>query len=205
MDGILFYWLSWLVWIFILFFIPKKVSSRFEVLFHILAVLTLVEYQFSIAGFSAQLTGPYLFLTCLIYLRRQPVARVLGWMVKAAIIGLAYASFQLFSILDPIWVVVKPSYILCILLNYVILLLVNEWKQRLLILLMGMAAGDLLFSLLLYYHSLPYRSFDFIWHDTTALVLTVNMSWRLLELLIRAMILLTQSKLASWQKRENLS
>ncbi|MCK1991334.1 hypothetical protein [Peribacillus muralis] len=205
MDGILFYWMSWIVWVFVMFFIPKTVPYRFDFLFHLLAVMLLAEYKLEISLLSLHLSGLYLFLILCVYSRKQSTFKIMELICGCLIVTLAYASFQLFSLLDPIWLIMKPSYLLCFFLNYLILLLFKNWKHRLFVLLIGLIMGDIIYSLLMVYHSLPYVALTFAWHDNAVLVLGANILWRMFEIFGQYIYLASQSRFLSKQRKENFN
>ncbi|KON69902.1 hypothetical protein AKG34_14880 [Peribacillus butanolivorans] len=205
MDGILFYWMSWIVWVIVMYFIPKTVPFRFDFLFHLLAVMVLAGYNLEVFLLSIHMSGIYLIFILCVYIRKQSIIKIIELISGCLIITLAYASFQLFSMLDPIWLIMKPSYLLCIFLNYLILLLFKNWKHRLFVLLVGLIMGDLVYSGLLVYHSLFYEALTYAWHDNAVLILCANIVWRLLELMSRYIFSSSQSRFLSKQRKGNFN
>ncbi|MFF2286482.1 YphA family membrane protein [Peribacillus butanolivorans] len=205
MDGILFYWMSWIVWVIVMYFIPKTVPFRFDFLFHLLAVMVLAGYNLEVSLLSIHMSGLYLIFILCVYIRKESIIKIIELISGCLIITLAYASFQLFSMLDPIWLIMKPSYLLCIFLNYLILLLFKNWKHRLFVLLVGLIMGDLVYSGLLVYHSLFYEALTYAWHDNAVLILCANIVWRLLELMSRYIISSSQSRFLSKQRKGNFN
>jgi hypothetical protein len=94
---------------------------------------------------------------------------------------------------------------LCIFLNYLILLLFKNWKHRLFVLLIGMLLGDIIYSGLLAYHSLPYVALAYAWHDNAVLVLGANILWRMLELVGQYIYTISHSRFLSKQGKENFN
>lgn len=203
MDGIFFYWISWIVWVSIMFFIPKTVPFRFDVLFHLLAIMVLFGYTLEFFSFTVHLSGIYLMLILCVYVRKQPLLKILELITGSFIVTLAYASFQLFSILDPIWLFLKAPYLLCIFLNYLALILFKNWKQRLFVLAVGMILGDLVYSSLLYSHSMPYETLADAWHDHAVIVLGGAALWRVIELIIRYFFSLSQARFLTKERKGN--
>ncbi|MGE7601419.1 YphA family membrane protein [Peribacillus sp. NPDC097675] len=201
MDGVFFYWVSWLVWISIMFFIPNTVAYRFDYLFHLLATMVLVGYTLEISPLTIHLSGIYLFFILCIYMRKLSLMKTIEVVIGSLIIALAYASFQLFSLLDPIWLILKAPYLLCILLNYVILMLFKDWKRRMSVLLIGMILGDIVYTSLLQFHSFNYVALSYAWHDQAVLVLAANALWRALELL--SGYFLSQTRFLSKERKEH--
>lgn len=194
MDGLFFYWILWIAWVFTMFFIPKTVPVRFSLLFHFLAIMILARYKLTVFSCSMQLSGLYMYGVVCVAIRKWSLMNLLRLVINSILIALAYAIFQLFVLLDPIWVMIKPEYLLCLFMNYLVLLLVKDWKNRVSVLLLGMLQGDLLYGGLLTYQSLPYISLSFTWHDATALVLVVQLLWTFLELMSKQMYRQTQNR-----------
>ena len=203
MDGVFFYWVSWLVWISVMFFIPNTVAYRFDFLFHMLVTMILVGYTLEFSSFIVHISGIYLFLVLCVYMRKLSLMKTLEVVIGSIIVALAYASFQLFSLLDPIWLILKAPYLLCILLNYLILMLFKDWKRRMSVLLIGMILGEILYSGLLYLHSLDHVALSYAWHDHVVMVLTTNALWRVLELLSGYFFSLSQARFFSKERKEN--
>ncbi len=205
MDGIFFYWVSWIVWVCVMFFIPKTVAYRFDFLFHLLAIMVLVGYTLEVSSFTMHISGLYLFLILCVYIRKRSPLKTIELVIGSLIVTLAYASFQLFSLLDPIWLFIKAPYLLCIFLNYLILLLFKDWKSRMSVLLLGMTLGDLVYSGLLHFHSMTYVALSYAWHDNVVMVLTANALWRVLEVLCGYIFASSQARVLSEERKENFT
>ena len=202
MEGLFFYWICWIAWVIIMFFVPKQVSFRFFLLFQILAVMVCSRYILIIYSLSIQLSGLYMFLIMCILIRKYPLFNIMKVILNSFIISMAYASFQLFVLLDPLWVMMQPKYLQCLLLNYLVLLLTKDWRTRLIVLIIGMIIGDLLYGGVLTYQLLPYVSLSFSWHDEMVLVLIVQLIWSYLEFTSKWLIRLSQNKWLSKNRRE---
>lgn len=181
MEGLFFYWISWIVWVCTMFFVPKKVSFRFYLLFHLLGIMVFSRYILTIYSFSIQLSGLYMFFIICIKIRKYPLLKTVGVILNSFLVAIAYASFQLFVLLDPIWVMMEPVYLQCLFLNYLVLLLAKEWRIRVVILILGMIIGDIVYSGVLTYQLLPYVSLSFSWHDAMVMVLIAQLLWSYLE------------------------
>lgn len=181
MEGLFFYWISWIVWVCTMFFVPKKVSFRFYLLFHLLAIMVFSRYILTIYSFSIQLSGLYMFFIICIKIQKYTLLKIVGVILNSFLVAIAYASFQLFVLLDPIWVMMEPVYLQCLFLNYLVLLLSKDWRIRVVILILGMIIGDILYGGVLTYQLLPYVSLSFSWHDAMVMVLIVQLLWSYLE------------------------
>ncbi len=140
------------------------------------------------------------FVGCIV-IRKCSFLKTLAVIINCFLIAMAYASFQLFMLLDPIWVIVKPIYLQCFFMNYLVNLLVKDWRIRVLVLLLGMILGDLVYGGLLTYKSMPYVSLSFAWHDAIVMVLIVQLFWSLLEYVSKWIYRQTQSRFLLKQKQ----
>ena len=192
-----------MAWVCTMFFIPKKVSYRFSLLFHLLAVMVLSRYIVTMYSFPIQLSGLYLFVIMCIMIRKYSFYKIVGVILNSFIIAMAYASFQFFVLLDPIWVMMKPVYLQCLFMNYLVLLLAKNWRMRLLVLLLGMIMGDLVYGGVLTYQKLTYVSLSFSWHDAITMVLIVQILWSYLEFVSKWLYKQFQNKLLA-KNRKNI-
>lgn len=203
MDGLFFYWIFWIAWVCFMFFVPKRASFRFSFLFHLLLVIVFSRYIITIYSFSFQLSGLYLFLIMCIMIRKYSFYKIVGVIFYSFIMAMAYASFQFFVLLDPIWVMMKPVYLQCLFMNYLVILLTKNWRIRLLVLLLGMIIGDLVYGGVLTYQKLPYTSLSFSWHDAMTMVLLIQLFWLYLEFVSKWLYKQSQNRLFA-KNRKNI-
>lgn len=185
MDGLFFYWILWMAWVIVMFFIPQTVHGRYNLLFHLLAVMSLAAYELEVYRYATNLSSIYLLLVCCFYIRNLTVWRALEYIVKSFIISLGYASFQLFALLDPVWLLIQADWLYGVLLNYLALLLFRDWKLRFGALIVGMILGETIYSGLLFVNSIPYKAGSYSWLDSAVLVLLINLTWVALEITSR--------------------
>lgn len=201
MAGLFFYWIFWIAWVCTMFFVSKMVSYRFSLLFHLLAVIVFSRYIVTIYSFSIQLSGLYMFFIMCIIIRKYSLPKIIGVILNSFILAMAYASFQLFVLLDPIWVMMKPVYLQCLFMNYLVILLAKDWRMRVLFLLLGMIIGDLVYGGVLTNQMLPYVSLSFPWHDAIAMVLIVQLLWSYLEFVSKWLYKQSQNRWLTKNKR----
>lgn len=141
------------------------------------------------------------FIIC-ITIRKYSLLKIVGVIVNSFLVALAYASFQLFVLLDPIWVMMEPVYLQGLFINYLVLLLSKDWKIRVLVLILGMIIGDIVYGGVLTYQSLPYVSLSFSWHDAIMLVLIIQLLWSYLEYVSKWLFRQSQKRWLSKTRRE---
>jgi hypothetical protein len=186
MDGLFFYWILWMAWIIFMFFIPKTYQFRFGIMFHLLAVMVLAAYELNIYRYVINISAIYLVIVSCFYMRNLSLWRTIECIICSFIIALGSASFQLYAMLDPVWLIIKADWMLGILINYLAVILFHDWKLRFGALLIGMIIGETIFSGILLLNSLPYKAGSYAWLDTAVLALAINLAWASLEYVSRA-------------------
>jgi hypothetical protein len=194
MDGLFFYWVSWMVWVVFVFFFPKNFVIRVSLILHVLTVITLSRYclYFGYMGIGA--AGIYSVVAVCICNRKLSLWRFMYLLICAFILALAYASFQLFSILDPVWVIVDFSWMVAILIHFLSLILFESLNTRISAIILGLFAGDCLVGSLLASHSLSYTIASFSYLDLVTMTMTISLGWAGIEQMRRIAWEFTQTK-----------
>ncbi|WP_409301404.1 hypothetical protein [Peribacillus sp. SCS-155] len=202
MDGLFFYWILWIAWVLVMFFVPKETEFRYPFLFHILAVILFSTYKLHLFSFKINLACIYTLIFCFYYHRKLSVWKLTYLILGSAILALGLTSFQLFSMLDPVWLVVSPAALLGVLINYVAVLLFDNWRTRFTGILIALIIGDCLFAGILVFNSMPYEAGSHAWLDTAMVAILINVGWTSLETVSR--VLHTQALLRFGQKERQV-
>lgn len=181
MDGLFFYWILWMAWVIFMFFVPNTYEHRYAILFHLLTVMFLAAYELHIYSYIMNLSSIYVFIVCSFYIRGLSLYKTIAFILSCLIISLGYASFHMFALLDPIWVIFKAEWMLGFLLNYLAIILYQDWKMRIVALLIGMIIGDSIYAALLRFNYIPYTAGSYVWLDMAVFILLLNFIWVLFE------------------------
>ena len=182
MEGILFYFVAWFFWIITTFFVNKNSKYRFISSFCILMVMILKPYNIRLAEITINYAVIFLYLVILfqvILLNRKTHFYLL---VSSLIIMLAYVSFQLFELYDPVWVMFKREWMLAIVLVYLSVLLHSERNLRLFTIMIGVIQGEFLFSLILRKLNLFYMIGTGMFYDALASAALLLFFWGVMEI-----------------------
>lgn len=196
MDGLFFYWIIWMGWVVAVFFLPKT-TVRSQLICHILILIILSGYELAVYPYRVGLGGLYLLVCLLIYNRKLSFIHTSYFVFKFCTIGIGYAAFQLFALLDPIILIFDASWMQAIAINYTAFLLFKDWKQRISAIIIGMVLGDCVFAGLLAVHTLPYKSISLEWLDNVTLSVTVGLACIAAELISKVLYQQTQAKFNS--------
>lgn len=174
MSGLMFYWLGWMALTVFAFFVPKTSRLRMPAIVHLLALIFLSGYEAEVFGqFRFNMAGLYVFLAAAFYVRKETVGKLLYFVLASLTAAAGYAAFMEFSMLDPILLFADPFWLLAGGLIYTVMLMAQEWKMRLFILVTGLAAGDFLFAAILSYSRVPYTAGSLSWLDTLAPIVLI--------------------------------
>ncbi|WP_419881221.1 hypothetical protein ACN6MY_16820 [Peribacillus sp. B-H-3] len=184
MEGLLFYWMAWMSWVVVMFFMPKTIKFRFVLLFHILSVISLAGYQLDVQRYSINTAAIYLFAVICASIRNKTLSNQINFICACVILALAYSSLEMFALLDPVWVIFSKTAMLAILINYAAILLIKDWKMRILSIILGLVLGDCLYAAVLYHIGMPYPAASFEWLDKAAVIIGAGLSWVLMETVI---------------------
>ncbi|PLT34862.1 hypothetical protein [Bacillus sp. V5-8f] len=181
MEGMFFYWILWISWVVLMFFVKDTYQPRYAILFHLLAIMCLAAYELHIYRYTINISFIYLFFICSFYIRNFSLAKTMGFIIGCLIIALGYNSIQLFALLDPIWLVVRVEWILGIVMNYLAIILFQDWKLRICALVDGLIIGESLYAGALCINNLPYAAGSYAWMDMATLIMVLHFAWVLLE------------------------
>lgn len=163
MDGQFFYWFTWMLWIQATFFLDKGHKNRLNFAILLLVAIILSPYKLSIVGFEISLLAACLYIGIFFYITTFKKTKLLYFLLSTFFTMLAYCSFHLFSILDPIWILFKKEWLLSIMLIIVARLVYNEPIKQIVLMIFGSINGDILYGILLkkYQYSYTIGSMSF--------------------------------------------
>lgn len=148
MEGFMFFWIFWMYWVLTTFFMKKK-KERLYLSVCILLIITLSIHSIEVHRFKISLAGLFLLVTTYYLLGRENFSRMLYGVVSSFIIMLAYTTFKLMEIYDPVFVFIDSNFMLSTIVAYLAVLLQSKLHLRILSVLVGTIHGELLFSFIL--------------------------------------------------------
>jgi hypothetical protein len=181
LEGIWFYWLAWLGWVVVTFFVKKgrlRTGLAYSLLLFIITAHQVVSiYQSTVSiGFLFMLMSVYL------YAARLPNLKLLYAFICTIILTFSFVSFHLFRMFDPVWVIFHPSFMVALILTYLVLILNKNMAERILIFLFGLCHGEVLYSVIMERYSFPYIIGNLAFFDVAALGLLFISLWNGFEL-----------------------
>lgn len=181
MEGNMFYWICWMYWIYLTFILDKQNSYRFKLSASILILIILSNIHFEFFKFEIYLSGLCLLVASYSLIGREKRRTVFYHFICSFIITIAYVTFHLFEIFDPIWVIFKDDWMIAICITVLSLLLQNHLRGRLLSVISGTMQGEVLYAYILNKYSFPYTIGSFAYLDVCLLITALLAGWSCLE------------------------
>lgn len=177
MEGLIFYWISWMVWIMATFFMDRNNKYRFLLSAWILIFIMLSPWTFKIFNVETGIGGLFLIVSLYIFAGRLKKLSKLYFFFCTFILMMAYVIFHLFELFDPVWVMFSRNWMLSILLVYMAVLLQKNRMLRLPLILLGGIQGEVLYALILKQFSFPYTIGSLAFLDIMAISVSISAVW----------------------------
>lgn len=181
MEGAIFYWTCWAFWIYLTFLLEKRNPYRMKLAAIVLIVLILSNFQFKVSVFEIQASGLFILGISYFFISQEKRTAIIYYFICTVIISIAYVTFHLFEIFDPIWIIFKKEWMMGIVLWYLAILLQKTLKGRLLILFAGAMQGEILYALILNKFQFPYLIGAYASLDVCSLTALLLVGWSALE------------------------
>lgn len=177
MEGLIFYWISWMVWIMATFFMDRNNKYRFLLSAWILFFIMLSPWTLKIFNVETGIGGLFLLVSLYIFAGRLKKLSKLYFLFCAFILMMAYVTFHLFELFDPVWVIFSRNWMLSVLLVYLAVLLQKNRMLRLPLILLGSIQGEVLYALILNQFSFPYTIGSLAFLDIMAISVSISAVW----------------------------
>jgi hypothetical protein len=176
-EGFYFYLGAWCCWIAAAFFMKRQQKERTALSACLLIAIIVSPYTISLGSIHISVAGLFILICCYAEAASITGLKAVYFFVSVFMIMLAYASFQLFALFDPVWVVFKKEWMLAAIMFALSAVLFAGCRKRIAAMLTGAIQGDLLFSLVLEKLSLAYEAWSFSFLDMAAISACALLLW----------------------------
>jgi hypothetical protein len=186
MEGIVFLWVAWGLWIYTTFMMGKNVKGRFAYSFYLLCMICLFPYRLTL--FSHEVYATYVFLVFLtfIYIRPLGLRQKLYMLMGILTIAMSYAGLGLIAIYDPVLMIIEPHVIAALLsmsLGFIFYSSIKKIKILFLTVLAGTMAGDVLLNVTLNKIGFVESIGNHLYLDMTAYMALITLSLKAIQVL----------------------
>lgn len=144
MEGYVFLWSCWFLFILLTCFYHKHVPAAF--IYHLLIVIFLSPFFIPVNIWEVNLAVLYVLGTAVYYCGKLPMKSLIYVVFCCFIIAFAKASYILYGLLEPLWYMWAPEWIGTILLVYLSVMLHKQHMQRMLLFVLGIVISDVLLT-----------------------------------------------------------
>ncbi|MDZ5471189.1 hypothetical protein SM124_05470 (plasmid) [Bacillus sp. 31A1R] len=177
MEGIVFYWLFWMYWVLTTFFVKKDNPYRFKISIWLLFAIITSLHTIDLLGFQISATALFMLTTAYIVLGTIK-GKTFLYMILTSFIGmLAYTSFQLFELYDPVWIIFNRAWLLGLIMAYFTILVERRFYMRLVTMVLSIAQGEILFAIVLRRFSFDYEIGSLSCLDVMAITAAFILAW----------------------------
>lgn len=177
----MFYWICWMYWIYLTFILDKQKPYRLKLSASILVIIIISGIHFQVLGFDIYLSGLVLLFGSFYLIGRERKTTIFYYFICSFIITIAYVTFHLFEIFDPIWIIFKDEWMIAICICILALILQNNLRGRLLAVISGTMQGEILYAYILSRYPFPYTIGSFAYLDVCLLTTSLLVGWSCLE------------------------
>jgi hypothetical protein len=181
LEGSIFYWVCWAFWIYFTFILEKQNPYRLKLAAIVLFILILTNVQFTVGPFEVQASGLFILVISYLFLSQEKRGAIFYYFICSFIVSIAYVTFHLFEIFDPIWIIFKKEWMMGIVLWYLAILLQKTLKGRMVIIFAGAMQGEILYAFILNKFDFPYLIGAFAYLDVSSISALLLAGWSALE------------------------
>jgi hypothetical protein len=134
-----------------------------------------------VGRFEIHASGLFLLVITYIFFSQEKRGAIIYIFICSFIVSIAYVTFHLFEIFDPIWIVFKKEWMMGIIFGYLAILLQKTLKGRLIIIVSGAMQGDILYAYILNKFQFPYSIGAFAYLDVCSLTAALLVCWSCFE------------------------
>jgi hypothetical protein len=196
MEGIIFLWVAWGLWIYATFIMERNGKGRLIYSFYLLSLICLFPYRFTL--FTYEVSAAYLFLMLLsfIHMRYLGLRQKLYMLICMLTIAMSYAGVGLIAIYDPVLMIIDSHLIAALLsmsLGFIFYSSFNKIRNLFLAVISGTMAGEIFLSVTLHAIGFSDAIGDYIYLDTAAYLVLMTIVWNA----VHSLNALISSKLSS--------
>lgn len=169
MAGYTYLWLSWILWIIVTFFMRK---SRRRTFLASWILLTMIGSRLFMIIDHHHISFAYMSVICGAFLLHSKSSRWVYHLFASLTVMIGYTAILLWEYTSPIWMFLPRFVMIPFLCSFLILSLVKGFYNQLMTGLLGICAGELLYSLMLSSYHLHKPVGDLIFLDHILLTMS---------------------------------
>ena len=181
MPGFLFYWISWCIWIYLMFIMKKTHPYRYPLAFFVCLAIIFSGYTIELFGMEIRLSlFPMWLLGCLL-LAKCNWKTLMYLCLCVVIITFSATTFFIMALFDPFWVIIDLVILEGLLAVFLTSLLDVGFWQRIGVFFIGFIQAELLYGYLLKGFGIHYEIGSLHFLDGLSVSLVFIILWGVIE------------------------
>ncbi|WP_138416932.1 YphA family membrane protein [Aquibacillus sediminis] len=162
MDGLLFYWICWMIWIYVTF-IMKKHRLRDLLALWLLFILIFSSNEIMLGNISINMAVFVLFFGAL--LAFSFLSNWLKSLLYCLCLVFGYIGILFWEQISPVWMVAPRTIIITIIGFFFLLILTKQYVKRCIIWCLGLTTGEVIHGLIMNSYSMQETIGDMAFMD----------------------------------------
>ncbi|MDN4527617.1 YphA family membrane protein [Fictibacillus fluitans] len=176
LDGIFFYWFTWIGWAYCSF-LMKACPQRTIYSMMLLMMVILQGFTIRAGNLLLHFSFAFLLVSCFMSVFRLRFKGVISFVFYSCLVALAYNAMLLFSLYDPVWIVVEVKWMLAGALFLLSLFLMRDTGMRPYMLGAGMALGETVYHFIIKKLALTLELGSLSFFDVLSMSVALCFAW----------------------------
>ncbi len=168
MDGILYLWLLWGMWIYTTFIMGKNSHNRFRYSFLLLILICLFPYGMKIPSMEISISIAMLTVICFLKIRKYNLWVKLYLFISTLTLGMFYAGLELVAIYDPVLMFMDTNLIVAatfVIVSFLFYSSGSQYKIQFISIILGSIIGEFLLTIALRHAGIFYSAGNYEFLD----------------------------------------
>ncbi|WAA10547.1 hypothetical protein [Fervidibacillus albus] len=185
MSGYIFFLFAWSGWIYCTFLLNKNNRYRFPLAFILLILIICSNGSIQTDRFHVSVNAIILTVISYLFFANRSLFSLVHIGIRIFIITVAFASFQIMALIDPVWLIFDKTWMQGGLFALLSILLFSRLADRIFSTVIGFVQGECIYASLLQKWSITYEIGSLTFFDSLALTILFTTIWSGLEHLQR--------------------
>lgn len=168
MDGYLFLYITWLLWVLVVFLMPKSKKNLWVSITLLLCVIS-NSFNVIIGEVTISATIALIIIGSVIVIAMHGKQIRTTWLALSVCIG--YVGALMWEMVSPVWVIAPRMIIYAVLSFLLMFLITNEFWLRIAIFSLGSSVGEIIYSCLLLDYGIYEKAGDASYLDIVSIVI----------------------------------
>lgn len=144
-NGLLFFWISWILWVIVTFFMQKNLQRLLFAIYILLLIITSQIY-ISINEFTLSVSLLLTIVACLIALSK--LKRPLYYTFISFTVMIGYMAILIWEKTTPVWMFLPRNLLIPMILLILIICLGGRLRERLTYSMFGICSGEMMYHMM---------------------------------------------------------